>query len=81
MSLLGEADSECVLGQRPWLQIFGDEAPQVPKPGYPPSKDQGRWADVNLSNVVVRVLSKDECPADIAVARLTSHNVSCEPGR
>ncbi len=46
---------------------------------YPPSKNQGRWTDVNVSNVAVRVLSKSGCTADVKVAAVTSRNVSCEP--
>ena len=67
--------------QRPWLQAFGDANPQVPHVPYPPSKDQGRWTDVDVSNVAVRVLSKSGCAADVKVAAITSRNVSCGPGQ
>ena len=68
-------------GQRPWLQAFGDANPQVPHVPYPPSKNQGLWTNVNMSNVAVHVLSKSGCTADVKVAAITSRNVSCEPGK
>ena len=81
----GVSFEDCVIEDsraRPWLQLIGDAHPQKPAAPYPAAAGQGRWANVNLTNLRVTTVAPHLCAPQVlpqvAFGDIRSVNVSCE---
>ena len=80
----GVSFEDCVIEDnraRPWLQLIGDAHPQKPAVPYPAVSGQGRWTNVNLTNLRVITAAPHICAPQVlpqaSFGVIQSTNVSC----